>query len=54
MKLIDWLSRFRPAGEERSLENPSTPLSAPDPWLFDALGAKIASGPAFGKQVPDK
>jgi HK97 family phage portal protein len=29
--------------QERSLENPSTPLSAPDDWLYDALGAVRAS-----------
>jgi HK97 family phage portal protein len=28
---------------KRSLENPSTPLSAPDDWLFDALGSYRAS-----------
>src|SRR5579884_716969 len=27
----------------RSLENPSTPLSAPDDWLFDSLGSFRAS-----------
>lgn len=27
----------------RSLENPSTPLSAPDDWLYDALGARRSS-----------
>lgn len=32
------ISRLR-----RSLENPSTPLSAPDDWLFDALGSFRAS-----------
>jgi HK97 family phage portal protein len=31
------------ASNERSLENPSTPLSAPDDWLWDALGAHRAS-----------
>jgi HK97 family phage portal protein len=30
-------------GELRSLENPSTPLSAPDDWLYDALGSWRAS-----------
>jgi len=29
--------------EWRSLENPSTPLSAPDDWLYDALGSYRAS-----------
>lgn len=29
--------------ERRSLENPSTPLSAPDDWLFDSLGSFRAS-----------
>jgi HK97 family phage portal protein len=28
---------------KRSLENPSTPLSAPDDWLYDALGSFRAS-----------
>src|SRR5262249_43617300 len=29
--------------EKRTLENPSTPLSAPDDWLYDALGSYRAS-----------
>lgn len=29
--------------QKRSLENPSTPLSAPDDWLFDSLGSFRAS-----------
>ena len=29
--------------ESRTLENPSTPLSAPDDWLYGALGAVRSS-----------
>ncbi len=40
---MDWISThdlvvLDPDVEYRSLENPSTPLSDPDEWLFDALG----------------
>lgn len=41
MKLPAWLSRTRE--EQRSLENPATPLNAAADWLWDALGARKAT-----------
>lgn len=38
--------------ESRSIENPSTPLSAPDDWLGDALGAfKSSSGVRVNRET---
>lgn len=38
-----FLTKLLAGRSERSLENPSTPLSAPDDWVWDALGAVRAS-----------
>jgi HK97 family phage portal protein len=42
---------FRNLLERRSLENPATPLSAPDDWVFDAMGGKASA--AGLKVTPD-
>lgn len=39
MNLFSWFSGLF----QRSIENPSTPLSSPDDWLYDALGSYRAS-----------